>query len=168
MTARYRDERAMVTTFVAVFVPAVLLFVGLVYEGGEHLSARRDAYNAAAGAARAGAQALDPDQTRFAGAGGPNRLSPGQARTNAVNHMDDVWGGTGCELRSVDVRNTAANAVVTVAVDCDVAVRLVPGLSGTATGEATACAEYGIAASAGECDVAPPAPAVPADPDFLG
>jgi Flp pilus assembly protein TadG len=54
-----RQDRGQVTAFVVVLVGALLLCAGLVVDGGRVLAATRDARDVAAGAARAGAQAID-------------------------------------------------------------------------------------------------------------
>jgi hypothetical protein len=58
MTAA-RQDSGQVTAFVVVLVGALILCAGLVVDGGRVLAATRDARDAAAGAARAGAQAID-------------------------------------------------------------------------------------------------------------
>jgi Flp pilus assembly protein TadG len=54
---RVRDEAGMVTAFVVSITVALVLFIGLVLDGGYTLAARRQAIDEADGAARAGAQA---------------------------------------------------------------------------------------------------------------
>ena len=63
-----RDERGMVTAFVASFTIALLAVAGLVVDGGYILAARQRAYDEADAAARAGAQAIDVDTLRSGGA----------------------------------------------------------------------------------------------------
>jgi Flp pilus assembly protein TadG len=62
-----RDERGQVTAFVVVFTAALLLFAGLVIDGGLVLAAQRRATNEAEAAARAGAQAVDIPTYRASG-----------------------------------------------------------------------------------------------------
>lgn len=57
MMAR-RDEDGMVTAFVVGITLALVMFVGLVLDGGYTLAARREAISEADGAARAAAQAV--------------------------------------------------------------------------------------------------------------
>jgi len=57
---RRRDEAGMVTAFVVVITLALVLFIGLVLDGGYTLAARREAIDEADGAARAAAQSVDP------------------------------------------------------------------------------------------------------------
>jgi len=61
---RHRDERGQVTAMVAVLAVALLALGALVYDGGQILTARREANNLARQAARAGAQQLDVGQAR--------------------------------------------------------------------------------------------------------
>ena len=61
---RLRDERGQVTALWAILALALLVLGGLVYDGGQILTARRDANNLARQAARAGAQQLDEDSVR--------------------------------------------------------------------------------------------------------
>ena len=68
MRKRTRDERGMVTAFVASFTIALLAVAGLVVDGGYILAARQRAYDEADAAARAGAQAIDVDTLRSGGA----------------------------------------------------------------------------------------------------
>ncbi|HVK20007.1 MAG TPA: pilus assembly protein TadG-related protein [Actinokineospora sp.] len=78
------DERGQVTVFVVVMVTAVLLFAGLVLDGGLALSAKTRALGQAQEAARAGAQALD--LTVYRATGGV-RLVPDQARQLALDYL---------------------------------------------------------------------------------
>lgn len=55
-----RDEEGMVTAFVVLITLALVLFIGLVLDGGYTLAARREAIDEADGAARAAAQSVDP------------------------------------------------------------------------------------------------------------
>jgi hypothetical protein len=65
---RARDEGGQVTAFVVIIVVALLALGGLVIDGGNALAAKRRAIDDADGAARAGAQALDPARYRTSGA----------------------------------------------------------------------------------------------------
>lgn len=61
-----RDQGA-VSTFLAVIALALLMAAGLVFDGGRKISALREASHVAESAARAGAQAVDPDTYRTTG-----------------------------------------------------------------------------------------------------
>jgi Flp pilus assembly protein TadG len=62
--SRLRDERGQVTAMWAILSLALLVLGGLVFDGGQILTARRDANNLARQAARAGAQQLDETSIR--------------------------------------------------------------------------------------------------------
>lgn len=57
----------MVTATVVIFTFALIAVVGLVFDGGNLLTAKRRAINEADAAARAGAQAVDLDSLRRSG-----------------------------------------------------------------------------------------------------
>lgn len=62
--SRLRDERGQATAMWAILSLALLVLGGLVYDGGQILTARREANNLARQAARAGAQQLDENSIR--------------------------------------------------------------------------------------------------------
>ena len=78
------DEHGQVTAFVVVFVMALLLFAGLVLDGGLLLAAQRRAMNEAEAAARAGAQAVDIAAYRDSGA---IVLEPSRAQASARAYL---------------------------------------------------------------------------------
>ncbi len=59
-----RHENGSISVFVTVIAVAMMLVAGLVLDGGRLLSARRQADDIAANAARAGAQAIDETSLR--------------------------------------------------------------------------------------------------------
>lgn len=79
-----RDERGQVTAFVVVFAAAMLLFAGLVIDGGLVLAAQRRATNEAEAAARAGARAVDIPAYR---ASGDFVLDPQQAASASQAYL---------------------------------------------------------------------------------
>lgn len=79
-----RDERGTVTAFVTIMAVALLAVVGLVADGGFLLAARRQAFDEAEAAARAGAQAVDIDSVR---SGGPIRIDPEAARSRVFDYL---------------------------------------------------------------------------------
>jgi Flp pilus assembly protein TadG len=83
VTRRLREEHGQVTAMWAVFAVALLALGGLVYDGGQILTARREANNLARQAARAGAQQLDENSVR---AGSPT-LDPGAADAAARAYL---------------------------------------------------------------------------------
>ena len=76
---RWHDEGGQVTAFIVVIVVAVIALGGLVIDGGNTLAAKRRAIDDADGAARAGAQALDPARYRTAGSVAPVTAEAQQA-----------------------------------------------------------------------------------------
>jgi Flp pilus assembly protein TadG len=79
-----RDERGAVTAFVACFAVALIAVFGLVVDGGLILATRRQAFNGADSAARAGAQAVDESALR---AGRPLTLDAANARRRALDYL---------------------------------------------------------------------------------
>jgi hypothetical protein len=92
--------------FVVVVAAAVVLFAGLLLDGGLALSAKTRAIGVAQEAARAGAQEIDLAAAR---AGGPLRLLPDRARAAAAGHLTSA----GC-AGTVDVAGNTVTVVVTV------------------------------------------------------
>jgi hypothetical protein len=80
----HKDERGRVTAFVVIIVTAVLLFAGLLLDGGLALAAKVRALGEAQEAARAGAQEIDLAAYR---ATGTLRLEPQQASAAARNYL---------------------------------------------------------------------------------
>ena len=81
--SRLRDERGQVTAMWAILALALLVLGGLVYDGGQILTARREANNLARQAARAGAQQIDENSLR---AGNPT-LDPTAAEAAARDYL---------------------------------------------------------------------------------
>jgi uncharacterized membrane protein len=82
-----RDERGAVTAFVACFAVALIAVFGLVVDGGLILASRRQAFNAADAAARAGAQAVDESALR---SGQPLTLDVADARQRAADYLTAI------------------------------------------------------------------------------
>jgi uncharacterized membrane protein len=101
-TRRRPPEVGSVTVMVAILAMALLLFVGLVYDGGRILTAKRRAINTAEQAARAGAQEVSIASVR---AGGPHRLDPPAARAAALTYLSQAgYSGTArVRADSIDV-----------------------------------------------------------------
>jgi uncharacterized membrane protein len=93
-----REERGTITVFVTVFMVALLMMAGLVFDGGNVLSARREAGNVAESAARAGAQAID-QSSEHAGSG--LRLDPTLAERRARAYLT-LTGYDGTATASAD------------------------------------------------------------------
>jgi hypothetical protein len=69
-------ERGSVSLFIVLLMPVLVLFAGLVLDGGRQLQARRDALAAAASSARAAIQMTPREATR----GLDRSLAAGRAR----------------------------------------------------------------------------------------
>lgn len=100
------DQDGRVTAFVVIIVTAILLFAGLVLDGGLALAAKVRALGEAQEAARAGAQEIDLAAYR---ATGTLRLEPQQASAAARNYLA-ATGHTG----TVSVAGNTVNVTVTV------------------------------------------------------
>jgi hypothetical protein len=96
-----------VTAFLVVLAAAVMMFAGLVVDGGLALSAKVRAAGIAEEAARAGAQALDLDAFR---GGGAVRLLPDQAAAAARAHLDQT-GAAGAVTVADDTVTVTVTAV---------------------------------------------------------
>jgi Flp pilus assembly protein TadG len=85
---RWRDDRGQLTVVVALLTPLIIGGGwGLLVDGGHALTARGDAIDTAAEAARAGAQALDLGVYR---ATGTIRLDPADARRRGERFLTQV------------------------------------------------------------------------------
>jgi hypothetical protein len=80
----HRDQSGRVTAFVIIMVTAILLFAGLVLDGGLALAAKVRAVGEAQEAARAGAQEIDLTAYR---ATGTLHLLPQQASAAARSYL---------------------------------------------------------------------------------
>jgi hypothetical protein len=80
-----RDQQGTITAFVAGVTVALLAMAGLVADGGYMLAARRQAFDEAEAAARAGAQAVDVDALRDRGI---VQLLPEQATQDALAYLE--------------------------------------------------------------------------------
>jgi hypothetical protein len=77
---RFARDEGQITSFIVFLAFALIMCAGLVVDGGRLFAANREARNAAAGAARDGAQALDITTFRQASA---TTLSVSNAETRA-------------------------------------------------------------------------------------
>jgi hypothetical protein len=100
------DQEGRVTAFVVIMVTAILLFAGIVLDGGLALATKVRALGEAQEAARAGAQEIDLAAYR---ADGTLRLAPQQASAAARNYLA-ATGHTG----TVSVAGNTVNVTVTV------------------------------------------------------
>ena len=131
----HADDDGQVTAFLVIIVVAVVMFAGLVLDGGLALAAKVRAIGEAQEAARNGAQALDLAAYR---AHGTVRLVPDQARSLAYRYLAST-GDSGTVTATADT--------VTVAVTAHQHAQLL-GLIGigslTVTGSGTAHPVHGI------------------------
>jgi hypothetical protein len=102
----HRDQSGRVTAFVIIMVTAILLFAGLVLDGGLALAAKVRAVGEAQEAARAGAQEIDLAAYR---ATGTLRLLPQQASAAARGYLAAA-GHSG----TVSVAGNTVNVTVTI------------------------------------------------------
>ena len=79
-----RDEAGQVTPFIVILATAIVMFTGLVLDGGLALAAKVRAIGEAQEAARAGAEALDLNAYRK---NGTVHLAPATARTLARGYL---------------------------------------------------------------------------------
>jgi Flp pilus assembly protein TadG len=121
------DERGGTTTFVLLLVVPMVMMAGLAFDGGQILSARREAADTAQQAALAGAQAIDGPTVRQ----GQIEVSPGLVQAAATQYLAEA-GHTGT------VQVTATEITVTVTQTVDMQLLSVIGVgSKTVTGVAT-------------------------------
>jgi len=128
---RARDERGQATAMVAILAVALLALGGLIFDGGQILTARREANNLARQAARAGAQQLDIAQART----GTFTLDAAAADTAAREYL----GGEG--ITPTAVRVTGDRVEVTITLTQPTRLLSILGISErevTATGSARA------------------------------
>jgi Flp pilus assembly protein TadG len=129
---REHAEAGFVSLYVVVITIGLLAMAGLVIDGGNAITAREQAVDAAQQASRAGADALSADSLR----GNPSRLSASPAAAQAAaNRVLQTVGLTG----SVSVDGD--NVTVTVVVHKSTTILSAFGLndiSGRATATATA------------------------------
>jgi hypothetical protein len=132
-----RDENGQVTAFVVVIATAVLMFAGLLLDGGQALAAKVRAIGEAQEAARAGAQAIDLAAYRDTGT---LTLTPDHAVTLAQRYL----AATG---HAGTVRVTGNTVIVTVTLTQPTALlRLVGVGSLTVTSTGSAQPQRGITA----------------------
>src|SRR4051794_34686368 len=111
-------DRGQVTILVVFLAVALIMCAGLVIDGGRQLAATRNARNVAAGAARAGAQALDTHAFRTANVA---ILDPTKAR-DAANAFLASSGYPG------DVTTTPDAVTVTITTRVDMLILNVVGV----------------------------------------
>ncbi len=128
MSHAVRDERGVVSTFLAVIALAMLMAAGLAIDGGRKINALLEASHLADNAARAGAQAVDLDTLRTTG---DLRLLPDQAVSRATGYLTSL-GHTG------DVTVVGDTVTVTVSLTVDPVLLPIGPITVTATETAAA------------------------------
>ena len=93
----------MTLLFVLVMPALMIGLVGLVYDGGSVITARRQALNEAEQAARAGAQGVAVEEVRD---GGPQELDPARAEAAARAYLDALGRDGDIEVDGDRVRVT--------------------------------------------------------------
>ncbi len=109
MSGAVRDERGVVSTFLAVIAIALMMAAGLAIDGGRKVNALLEASHLADNAARAGAQAVDLDTLRTTG---DLRLIPDQATARVDQYLASI-GRTG----NVAVVGDTVTVTVSLTVD---------------------------------------------------
>jgi Flp pilus assembly protein TadG len=135
-----RPETGQVTAIWAVLALSLFVLGGLVHDGGEILTARREADNLARQAARAGAQALDENSVRA----GDAVLDPVGAETAARAYLDRR------HLVPTGVVVTASDVTVTVTMNQPTPLLSLVGIdSRTVAATATARSARGVVGAVG-------------------
>lgn len=131
---RLCGERGSVQVFWLILVPAAVMMIGLSFDGGQILAARRQAADHAQQAAVAGTQGLDETSTRQ----GLTQLDAGLVAVE-VNGYLTLVGATGTHT------STATTVTVTVTEAVDMQILTMIGISSkTVTGTATARVVRGV------------------------
>ena len=133
MTRHERDDRGVVTAFVAIVATGLLAAAGLVHDGGQLLGRYREAGDLAAEASRAAAQGVDTPSLR---AGTP-LVDARDARARADAFLA-ATGHAGAGVVSVD------GAEVTVRVTLPVEGLILPLASRDVTASASASLAIGV------------------------
>ena len=101
---RGRTERGSVTLLLVLVMPALFIGVaGLVFDGGQVVTARRQALNEAEQAARAGAQGVAIEEVR---GGGVQELDPARAQAAAEEYLAQLGRDGDVEVDGDRVRVT--------------------------------------------------------------
>src|SRR5690349_7210581 len=130
-TAPPADERGSVLLYMVPITLVLLLFAGLVFDGGTALAAQGHALDVAQQAARAGANAITPESLRT---GGPVhlRIDPPAAQA-AARQVLTAGGATGTVTVDADVVTVTAQVCARTAILSAIGIQ-------DASGQATASA----------------------------
>jgi len=136
---RFHREDGTVTAFVVIFTAVLVLFAGLVIDGGLTLAAHVEAINEAQEAARAGAQAIDLAAYR---ASGELTLNAEQARQAAFAYLASTGHDGTVQIRGDEVD-------VSVRITQPMQILGIGGLANLAvTGYGAARPEHGVETAA--------------------
>ena len=128
MSGAVRNERGVVSTFLAVIALAMLMAAGLAIDGGRKINALLEASHLADNAARAGAQAVDLDTLRTSG---DLRLLPEEAAVRVDQYLTSL-GHTG------EITVVGDTVTVTVSLTVDPVLLPIGPITVTATETAAA------------------------------
>ncbi len=109
--AEDRKDRGTFSMFTVLFAPLVLLFAGLLFDGGLAIHARQRALDIAEQAARAGADEIDVEALRETG----EPVLEGDACDRALEFIAEYDGngyGGGCQLTGEDEVTVQVNKQV--------------------------------------------------------
>jgi Flp pilus assembly protein TadG len=129
-----RDERGIVTAYVAIVATGLIFVAGLVHDGGQVINTYLEASDLAGNASRAGAQATNPDELYRSGT---VRLDPDDARARAEAFLARAGHG-GAGSVSVDGNQ------VTVTVRLEQSAHILPIAPRTVRATASATAVRGV------------------------
>jgi Flp pilus assembly protein TadG len=124
-------DRGSITGFVAIIAVALIMVVGMVYDGGQIIAAQASARSAADKAARAGAQEIDIATLRTTS---ETVLDPTRAETVALDFLTEV-GVSGT------VTVSGSSVTVTVTINQPMHILPMPDRTVVATETATALDE---------------------------
>lgn len=128
------DDRGSITAFWVVLIPALLAFIGLTFDSGQVLAARRQALDQAHNAAIAGTGGLDETAVRQ----GNTELDPSLVAAEVNSYLAQV-GAVGTHV------STANSVTVTVTETVPMSFLSIVGISQqTVSGTATARAVRGV------------------------
>jgi Flp pilus assembly protein TadG len=131
---RRRDQRGMISAYVAGMGAALLIVAGAVFDGGRFVNTYGEASDLAGNAARAAAQATDRGELYRSGT---VQLDPADARRRAIEFLDVANPDA-----SVDV--SVNGNTVTVTVGLTSTPRILPIGARTIRATATATAQRGV------------------------
>lgn len=126
------SEHGSISAFMAIIAVALIMVIGLVYDGGQVLATQASAGDLASNAARAGAQEIDLDALR---ATGTVRLHPERAAATAEAFL---------AAREASGSASVSGADITVTVTAHAEMRILPLPARTVRVSNTATATPGV------------------------